>query len=422
MSLANGLTIITEEQHHAPVVSFWAAYKVGSRNERAGRTGISHWLEHMLFKPTEQFPGAERDRLISREGGITNAYTWVDGTSYFSTIPSSEADLVYRIEADRMANSVIDPELFDTERTVILAERFASENEPDWRLSEKVTAAAFRKHPYQYEIVGSEEDLRAITAEQMFAHYKTYCVPNNAVLVAVGDFETEKLVRRLGQLFGEIPGGAEPPEVRVKEPPIEPDQRIILEGTGGSGYLSAVYHGPAATDLDFVPVMLLCGILNGPQNLSMSSGTSRSSRLYRALVETGLAVDVDCSIQPSIDPYLIDLSALLWTGRTHEELEAAIDRVIDGITSAPVSNEELARAKKQTISRHVFANERITGRAMMLAFGGIVFGLPLLEDFAAKVESVTAEDVLRVARTYLGGKNRVTGWYVATDGDEEDEE
>ena len=413
--LSNGMVVVMEELTHAPVVSFWAAYRVGSRNEPAGMTGVSHWLEHMLFKPTEQFPGAERDRLIAREGGLSNAFTWIDGTAYYTTIPSSRADLVYRIEADRLANTVLDEELFELERTVILAERHASENDPYWRLAEAVIGKSFDYHPYGHEIVGTEQDLRSITYRQADQYLRTHYVPNNGVLVAVGDFRPDELVPRLEELFGGIrTGGPRPAVPRGEETPPS-GSRIEMEGPGGVGYLYAAYRAPAVAQEDFLPVMVLCSILGGPQSLTSSSGDSRSSRLYRGLVETGLAADVDCTVQATLDPYLIDFTVVLMTGVVHDDCERAFDAILDEIISIPVSEQELARAQKQLAARFVFENDRITHRAMSLMFASTVFGLDLYRLFIERVYAVTADDVLRVARKYLQPAGRVTGLFTPTD-------
>ena len=417
-TLSNGLTVVAEELHHAPVVSFWAAYRVGSRNERPGRTGVSHWLEHMLFKPTEAFPGAERDRLIAREGGLSNAFTWVDGTAYYTTIPSAQADLVYRIEADRLANTVLDPGIFETERAVVLAERQASENDPYWRLAEEVVARSFDTHSYGHEIIGSEADLRRLTLDEADEHLRTYYVPNNAVLIAAGDFRTEELLPRLEELFGGIPAAATWPEAPVSEAPLTAERRVHQEGAGGVGYIYSTYRAPAASDPDFVPTMVLASILGGPQSLTSSSGESRTSRLYRALVERGLAVDVDCTLQATIDPFLLDLTVVLTSGREHQECEDAVDEVMADVIARPVSEAELARAKKQITARFVFENDRMTHRAMTLMFASTVFGMDLLGSAVERVNAVTAEDVQRVAAKLLRKEARVMGWYVSEEEDE----
>jgi zinc protease len=411
--LPNGLTLVTEERHTAPVVSFWVGYRVGSRNEPTGLTGAAHWIEHMLFKPTDQFPGTERDRLVSREGGATNAFTWFDGTAYFATLPSTQADLMYRVEADRMANSRIEPEITETERTVILAERNQYENIPDWRLSEQVISTAFQVHPYGHETIGLQADLERMTRDDLYGFYRAHYTPNNAVAVAVGSFDTHQVQDRVEELFGAIPPGAEPPMVRAVEPESTGERRVQLGGPGGTSYLEVAYHGIASDDPDFVPAALMTTILGGPINLVMGSeGESRSSRLYRTLVETELAADVECSMEATIDPYLLQISAVVMQGRSHDEVEAAIDNVMNDIATRPVPDEELARARKQAIASFVYGNERITNRAMMMTIAEMVYGLDLLDGYKDRVNSVTVEDIQRVATRLLRTQNRVVGRYI----------
>jgi len=332
--LTNGLTVVTEERHHAPVTSFWMGYRVGSRNELPGQTGVSHWIEHMLFKPSQRFPGIERDRLIAREGGTTNAFTWIDCTAYYTTIPSSKLDIVLQIEADRLSGPLFAPDVFETERSVILAERDAYENQPEWRLAEQVTAAAFHAHPYGHEVIGIAEDIRNLSREDLLAYFRTYYIPNNAVCVVVGDFETRVLLGRLEELFSEIPPGATPPAPRAIEPAPVAERRVLLEGPGATGYLEMAFLAPKATDPRFVPSLVLGSILGSPISLGFGSGAeSRSSRLYRALVEKELAIDVDCNLEASIDPFLFDITAVVRDGRTHGEVEGAILRELEAIAA-----------------------------------------------------------------------------------------
>ena len=206
-TLDNGMTILIKEMHHAPVASFWVWYRVGSGDEVPGITGISHWVEHMLFKGTAQFPAGEIDRQISRCGGELNGLTWLDFTAYVEDLPSHEVDLAYRIEADRMAGSLFDPDEVAAERTVIISERQGAENEPRFLLDEEVKAAAFRLHPYRHDTIGDLCDLQRIGRDDLWRHYSTYYVPNNAVAVLVGDVDAPQALRRLSELFaGAAPG------------------------------------------------------------------------------------------------------------------------------------------------------------------------------------------------------------------------
>jgi len=191
-TLPNGLKVFLKEIHTAPIISSWLWYKVGSRDEVPGRTGISHWVEHMQFKGTPQFSANILDRSISREGGMWNAMTYLDWTAYYETMPSDKIDFVLRLEADRMVNSLFDEKEVASERTVIISEREGSENEPLFELGEAVQHAAFRIHPYHHEVIGDMADLHSITRDDLYSHYRTFYVPNNAVMAVAGDFDTKR--------------------------------------------------------------------------------------------------------------------------------------------------------------------------------------------------------------------------------------
>ena len=203
--LENGLLLLTREVRHAPIVSFYVWYRVGSRNELPGVTGVSHWAEHMVFKGTKRFPKGTADKLVAQHGGVRNGFTWLDYTAYYQTLPAANMRLGVEIEADRMANSVFDAQEVASERGVIISEREGNENHPGFYLTEELSAAAFKVHPYGQPVVGFKSDLREITRDDLWNHYQTYYAPNNAVAVAVGDFDTNALVDLVQTEFGAIP-------------------------------------------------------------------------------------------------------------------------------------------------------------------------------------------------------------------------
>ena len=191
-TLPNGLTVLLREAHSAPVISWWLAYRVGSRNEPTGLTGISHWVEHMMFKGTERFPAGMLDREIDRAGGQWNAFTSMDATKYFETLPAGKIDIAMEAEADRMCNAIFDPEETESERTVIISERQGAENQPTFWLQEELRGAAFRVHGYHHEIIGDEADLRRMTRDDLYHHYRRHYNPANAAAIAVGAFDSEE--------------------------------------------------------------------------------------------------------------------------------------------------------------------------------------------------------------------------------------
>jgi len=226
--LDNGLQVILKESHVAPVASFWVYYRVGSRNELPGTTGISHWVEHMLFKGTEQFPAGEFDKSVARAGGVFNGMTSQDWTTYFETVPSDRIELALQVESDRMANSIFDPDEFESERTVIISEREGSENSYFWLLNEEVQAAAFRAHSYHHPIIGWKGDLLTMQRDDLYTHYRTFYTPNNALAVAVGDFDCTTMLGQIQDYFGDLPAGPAVPTMQLMEPEQRAERRITI--------------------------------------------------------------------------------------------------------------------------------------------------------------------------------------------------
>src|SRR6202142_2488339 len=210
-TLSNGMILLLKEIHSAPLISSWVWYRVGSRDEVPPLTGISHLVEHMQFKGTPKYPADMIDKAVARDGGTRNAFTFLDWTTYYETMPADKIDLALRLEADRMVNSKFDLEEVESERTVIIAEREGSENEPLSLLGEAIQHAAFRIHPYHHEVIGDMADLRSMTRDDLYNHYRTYYIPNNAVLAVAGDFETKKMLARITELFEPIKAGPTPP-------------------------------------------------------------------------------------------------------------------------------------------------------------------------------------------------------------------
>lgn len=413
-ALDNGLTVLLKEDHHAPVTTFWVWYRVGSRNEVPGITGIAHWAEHMLFKGSQAFPKGEIDRQIARNGGVMNGMTWLDFTTFFETLPADRVDLGLRIEADRMVNALFDPEEMALERTVIISERQGAENEPLFLLHEEVIGAAFRVHPYHHDTIGDLCDLEAIGHEELWRHYQTYYGPNNAIAVAVGDFEPAQMLARIAELFGPIPPRSDPPPVNRPEPPQRGERRVILEGPGATAYLQVAYKAPQAAHPDFFPMVLLSTILTGAGSMNLFSELppNRSSRLYRALVETGLAASVAGSLSPMLDPYLYSIVVTVRDGRSLEEVEVALNAEIERILAGPISAGELQTAIKQSKAQFAYSGESVTNQGFWLGLSSVVADTDWFESFPDRLASVTIQDLHRAANSYLARRNRTVGHYV----------
>jgi zinc protease len=416
--LPNGLTVLVKEAHAAPVASFWVWYRVGSRNEYTGITGISHWVEHMLFKGTPAFPKGAAEKAIAREGGVFNGMTAYDFTTYFATLPANRIGLALRIEADRMVNSVLALDEVTAERNVIISERQGSENDPEFLLNEELMAAAFRVHPYGTDTIGHMCDLETMTRDQLYAHYRTYYVPYNALAVAVGDFDGDEMLKLIEQHFGSIPNDLNIPAVNAVEPPQRGERQVIVEGEGNVAYLQMVFRTPPVHDPDFFALTALDAALTGASGLTFFGGglTNKSSRLYRTLVDSGLATAISGSLIPTVDPFVYNLSAVVRTGHTPTEVLEALDAELSRLATEPVTQEELTKAIKQAKAQFVYSSESVTGQALWLGYSEIFADYSWFEDYITNLSAVTVEDVQRAAQKYLKRSNRTIGWYMSENG------
>jgi len=417
--LENGLQVLLLESHTAPVATFWVWYRVGSRNEAPGLTGISHWVEHMLFKGTPTHPKGALTRYIDRLGGRWNAFTWKDYTAYHEVLPAEHLPVAIRLEADRMAHTVFDPAEVERERTVIISEREGSENFPASLLREEVDALAHKVHPYRFPVIGWKDDLRAITRDDLYAHYRAYYHPRNAVAVAVGAFDADRTLALIREVFGEIPPGPPPPPVRAREPQQEGERRLTLQRPGGAtGHLHLAYHVPQASHPDLAALLVIDGILSGFKSVVPfdQGGGGRSARLHRALVETALASDVTSSLIPSIDPSLFRIVATARAGVEVAALEERVLRELERLGREPVPDAELAKVKKQAKAQFVYAQDGVFRAALALGAFAAVDSAEAFPALLDRIDRVTAEEVAAAAATYFTPRHRTTGWYLPSPG------
>jgi zinc protease len=414
LTLPNGLLVLLKEMHTSPIISQWIWYRVGSRDEVPGLTGASHWVEHMMFKGTPQFPVGVLDRTISRDGGYLNAFTFLDWTAFFETVPADKIDFALRQEADRMFNSSFEPNEVSSERTVVISERQGSENEPLFRLSEEVQSAAFRVHPYHHEIIGDLSDLYSMERDDLYRHYRNYYIPNNAVLSVAGDFETQAMTERIRELYEPLAIGAEPSRLERTEPVQTGERRVSVEGPGETVYLQVSYRAPAADDPDFYALDLLDSLLTGPTNLNMFGGgiTNKTSRLYKELVEKELAVSVNGGVPVTIDPYLYTTVITVHPRHTASECIAAMEAEIKRLQDAPPKAEELERALKQARAIFAYGSESISNQAFWMGFSEMFASVDWFTSYLERLAKVTPEDVQRLAQTCLRPQNRTLGVYL----------
>ena len=422
--LDNGLKVVVEEVHTAPLASVWCWYKVGSKDEVTGCTGVSHWVEHMNFKGTTNIPKEQIKGIIEKFGGSWNGYTWIDETTYMETASTAGLDRMLFIEAERMANCIYDPEDCESERTVIISELQGGENDPDSLLEQEVIAAAFKVHPYRHPTIGWLSDLQSMTRDDLYQYYRRNYIPNNATVVVVGDVETEDVLRRVDKQFGSIPPGGAPRRVNVVEPEQLGERRVEVSREGTTAYLKLAYHAPAVGDADFFPMLVLDAILTGAKGINLWSSfrtppPQRSARLYRALVERRLASSVGAGLLPTEHPFLYLVSATAMDGVGLQDVEAAATEALNEVASQGISERELTKAKNQLRARLVFENDSVTNIGHQLGYFETVASLDLYRDAPGRIAGVTASEVNQAARKYLRSDRRTVGWFTPSGGDAE---
>jgi zinc protease len=413
VQLSNGLLVLLKEIHSSPIISHWVWYRVGSRDEVTGKTGVSHWTEHMQFKGTSLFPAGDLDNAISRLGGVWNAFTFLDWTTYYETLPADSISLALQLEADRMVHSTFLEEEVSSERTVIISERQGSENEPLFRLAEEIQSAAFRVHPYHHEIIGDMADLYTIQRNDLFQHYQMYYTPNNAVLAVAGDFETNSLLAEIRQQYESIPARGSPDRLSRPEPPQVGERQVIVEGPGETTYVQFAYRAPAASHPDFFPFTVMDSLLTGPSNFNLFGGgiSNKTSRLYRALVEKELAVSMSGGLQATIDPYLYLITATIHPQKEPYQTIQTVNEEIRRLQEDLPAAEELARAVKQARALFAYGSESISNQAFWMGFSEMFDTYAWFEQYLECMNAVTPQDVQRVAQTYLRPQARVLGIY-----------
>jgi zinc protease len=411
--LRNGLQVRLKEVHTAPLISSWIWYRVGSRNERPGSTGISHWVEHMQFKGTPKYPAGLLDRVISRDGGIWNAFTWLDWTAYFETMPADRIDLALDLEADRMVNSLFESKEVESERTVIISERQGHENEPTFRLAEEIQAAAFRVNSYHHGVIGDIADLHSITRDDLYSHYRRHYIPSNAVLSVVGDFKIRSMLDKIRAAFGNLPTD----KISLFEARPEPAQlgeKIVhVEGPGETSFLKVAYHAPPASDPDFIAMAVLSSVLAGASSFNFFSGgiSNKTSRLYRALVDGEFAASVQGGLAATIDPYLYTIHMTIRPDKQPDEALKILDDEMERVLSDPIEERELEKAIKQAKALFAYSSESITNQGFWLGFTEMFADHTWLDTYLTRLSEVTPERAWECARRYLQRKNRIVGMY-----------
>jgi zinc protease len=400
-TLPNGLKVLVQPVHTAPVVSFMVWYKVGSRNENVGITGISHLLEHMMFKGTPRYAKGEIARTLQLHGASFNAGTSLDYTCYYEVLAKDRLEIAMDIEADRMVNASIPEEEHRLEMTVVRSELERNEDNPHRALYQETFAQAFQAHPYHWPTIGWLTDVEQITTEQIRDYYRLHYMPNNAIAVVVGDVAEDQALDLVEKHFGGIPKGAEPPPMKIVEPAQHGERRFRLQKPGDTRYLIVSWRNPALVHPDNYALDVL----------SMILGHGRTSRLYRALVEGKLATEVDASNETAHDPFLLIARATVAPASTLDEAERAIHREVERLQLDAVTGSEMDRAKRQVEASFVYAKDSIRSLAQQLGYFETVASYRYLDTYLDHVRAVRPDDVQRVAREYLAEQTRTVGAY-----------
>jgi zinc protease len=416
VTLDNGLKVLIQEEHTAPLASVWCWYRVGSKDERPGLTGVSHWCEHMNFKGTTNIPRDQVKGIIEQFGGTWNGYTWIDQTTYLETATREALDRMLFIEAERMARCLYHPDDCESERTVIISELQGGENDPEQLLDQEVTATSFKAHPYRHPTIGWLSDLQTMTRDDLYGHYRRYYVPNNATLVIVGDVEPDDVLRRVDQHFGAIPAGAVPTRQTTIEPEQAGERRVTVRKEGTTAYLKAAYHAPEVRARAFCPLLLLDAALTGAKGLNLWSSfrvppPQRSARLYRALVERGLAAQAHGALLPTEHPFLYTISVTANEGTPLASVEAALMDELERVRRNGIDEAELVKAKAQLKARLVFDGDSITNIAHQLGYFETIAGAEVVLEMPSRIDAVTLDEVALVARAVLTPSNQTIGWF-----------
>ncbi|MCX7969419.1 MAG: insulinase family protein [Armatimonadetes bacterium] len=411
----NGLKVLIAPSHQAPVVSVWAFYRVGSRHEQIGITGISHWVEHMLFKGTSKFPKGQIARLIQKHGGTLNGHTTYDHTAYFETLPKENWLIALDIEADRMTNALFDPQETELERGVILSESEMYENHPEYRLFTEVLAAAFQIHPYRNPIVGWRCDLERMTRDDLYEHYRRFYAPNNAFLVLSGDITPEEALPEVEKRFGELQPSQTAKVPEVKEPPQRSERRVRVRGHGELPLFTLVFHAPTyerAKDEGN-------GTSNGDEALAPYAlhiladvlGHGRTSRLYRKLVETKKALRVWVGNSIHREAALFSVFATLTDQSSLQEVEDIVWAELARLTETPPEPEELERVLHMEQADFLRSLDGATERAYHVGAYEILVDWKLLNAHLPNLQKVTPDLLVAAAKKVFTETNRTVGWF-----------
>lgn len=401
-TLKNGMKFLVIEDFSIPNANMYLFYRVGSRNEYQGITGLSHFFEHMMFNGAKKYGPKMFDRTMEYNGGANNAYTREDVTVYTDWFPASATEVMFDLESDRIASLSIDPKMVESERGVVLSERSTGLENSPWRLlMESMQGQAFQEHPYHWPVIGYEDDMKNWKQSDLERYFRTYYAPNNCVVVMSGAIKTAD-VRKLAEKYLEpIPAQPDPPVVHIKEPPQTGERRIVVQKDVATPYVGIAYKAPEAKHDDYYALTLLSAIL--------SSG--KSSRLYASLIDNQqLATSIFSNYGESFDPTLFGIYGIAAKNVSARQLEDAIYVEIEKIKKEGVTEQELQKVKNQSLIEFYNQVETINGKSNNIGTYEVFFGdYRKMFEAPAKYNQVTLADIQRVANTYFKKSARTVG-------------
>lgn len=401
-TLKNGMKFLIVEDFSIPNANMYLFYKVGSRNEYQGITGLSHFFEHMMFNGAKKYGPKLFDRTMEFNGGANNAYTTENVTVYTDWFPASASEIIFDMEADRISSLSIDPKMVESERGVVLSERRTGLENSPWRLlSQSVQATAFQEHPYHWPVIGYEDDMKNWTQQDLERYFKTYYAPNNCVVVVSGAIKLDQVKRLAEKYLEAIPAQPAPPVVHIVEPAQTGERRITVKKEVATPYLMIAYHTPESKNEDYYALNILSSVL--------SSG--KSSRLYTALVDKQqLATQVSSDFGDSFDPNLFNFYAVANKNINETDLENAIYAEIEKIKTNGISETELQKIKNQKLMEFYSQVETIDGKSNNIGTYEVFFGdYRKMFNAPANYNKITVADVQNVAKKYFIKSNRTVG-------------
>lgn len=409
-TLKNGMKVLVQSDHSIPNVALYIFYRIGSRNERPGTTGLSHFFEHMMFNGAKKYGPGELDKTMEAHGGANNAYTTRDVTVYQDWFPRSELPLIYDIEADRIRDLSFDPQKVKSEREVVASERRLSvDNENQGTLDEQLWATSYIAHPYQWPVVGWMSDIEQWSMTDLKHHFEMGYSPNNATMVVVGDVSAEEIFQLCEKYIEPIPSHTPPPPVTTVEPEQLGERRLVVHKSSELPLLMLAYHIPQTNSPDFYALNILRTILF----------QGESSRMYQRLVDKDqIALDVSSEVEPAFDPTIVEIVAQPKQGIDPQACEKAIYEELERVKDAAISDTELEKAKNIRLVEFYRQMRTISGRANTIGTYEVFFGdYNKLFDAAKNYSAVTKEDVQRAAKVYFGANNRTVATLLPQDGE-----